>query len=52
MLPDMINITEAKEHDRHGLAQLVFPKNTIINEDRAYFDFQLIINRINAENVL
>ena len=51
MLPDMINITEAKLHDRHGLAQLVFPKSTIIIEDRAYFDFQLMMNRINAENI-
>ncbi len=26
MLPDMINITEAKLHDRYGLEQLIFPK--------------------------
>lgn len=51
MLPDMVNITEAKVHDRYGLSQLVFPKNTIIIEDRAYFDFELMKNRINAENV-
>ena len=50
MLPDMINITEAKTHDRYGLAQQIFPKNTIIVEDRAYFDFVLMQNRIQAEN--
>ncbi|MCO5267282.1 MAG: IS4 family transposase [Brumimicrobium sp.] len=51
MIPDMINITEAKMHDRYGLSQLIFPKNTIIVEDRGYFDFQLMLNRIQAENV-
>lgn len=51
MLPDMINITEAKKHDRCGFAQQVFPKNTIIVEDRAYFDFGLMTNRVHAENV-
>jgi len=51
MIPDMVNITEAKVHDRHGLAQLIFPKNTIIIEDRGYFDFQLMENRVKAENV-
>lgn len=30
MIPEMINITEAKIHDRYGVAQLVFPKDTII----------------------
>ena len=51
MIPDLLNITEAKVHDRHGLNQLVFPKNTIIIEDRGYFDFGLMLNRIQAENV-
>lgn len=50
MLPDMINITEAKTHDRYGFSQQIFPKNTIIVEDRAYFDFVLMQNRIQAEN--
>lgn len=49
-IPDLINITEAKIHDRYGLGQLIFPKNTVIVEDRAYFDFALMLNRINAEN--
>ena len=47
----LVNITPAKEHDRYGLKQLVFPKNTIIVEDRAYFDFELIAQRIVAENI-
>ncbi len=51
MLPEVVNITEAKVHDRYGLKQLVFPKDTIIVEDRAYFDFDLMCNRIAAGNV-
>lgn len=51
MIPDMVNISEAKLHDRYGLAQLIFPKNTIIVEDRAYFDFNLMLSRIKAENI-
>lgn len=50
MLPDMVNITEAKLHDRHGMGQLVFARDTIIVEDRAYFDFELMQSRIKAEN--
>ncbi len=49
-IPDLINITEAKTHDRYGLGQTIFAKNTIIVEDRAYFDFELMLNRIFAEN--
>lgn len=51
MLPDVVNISEAKLHDRYGLGQYIFPKNTIIVEDRAYFDFLLMLNRIAADNV-
>lgn len=51
MLPDVVNITEAKVHDRYGFEQLIFPKDTIIVEDRAYFDFDLMLNRIKANNV-
>ena len=50
-LPDYINITEAKLHDSKGLGSQVFPKGTIIVEDRAYFDFELFGKRINAKNV-
>lgn len=49
-IPDLINITEAKIHDRYGLHKLIFEKNTIIVEDRAYFDFKLMMLRIIAEN--
>ena len=51
MIPDIVNITPAKLHDRYGLEQLVFAKGTIVVEDRAYFDFQLMLQRIKAENV-
>ncbi|MEJ2629025.1 MAG: IS4 family transposase [bacterium] len=50
MIPDMVNISEAKLHDRYGLAQLIFSKGTIVVEDRAYFDFDLLLSRIKAEN--
>jgi hypothetical protein len=50
-IPDLINITEAKTHDSKGLGQNIFPKNTIIVEDRAYFDFALMLNRIFAQNI-
>jgi IS4 transposase len=42
---------EAKVHDRYGFKQLIFPKDTIFVEDRAYFDFSLMLNRIAADNV-
>ena len=51
MLPEVVNITEAKVHDRYGFKQLIFPKDTIIVEDRGYFDFDLMCNRIAAGNV-
>lgn len=47
----MINITPAKTHDSNGLEQNIYPKNTIIVEDRAYFDFNLMLNRIRAKNI-
>jgi len=50
MIPDLVNISEAKLHDRYGLSEMVFPKNTIIVEDRAYFDFLLMLARIKAGN--
>jgi len=51
MIPEVVNITEAKVHDRHGIGQMVFQKDTVIVEDRAYFDFSLMFNRIKAENI-
>ncbi len=50
MIPDMVNITEAKLHDSKGLTKQVFSKDTIIVEDRAYFDFKLMLQRVAAEN--
>ncbi len=50
-LPDYINITEAKLHDSKGLETQIFPKGTIIVEDRAYFDFDLVKKRVGAKNV-
>ena len=50
-LPDLINITDAKTHDRYGLENNVFEKGTIFVEDRGYFDFTLMLNRIKAENI-
>lgn len=50
-LPDMVNITEAKLHDRYGLKDHVYAKDTIVVEDRAYFDFELMLLRIIAENI-
>jgi len=50
MIKDMVNITEAILHNRYELAQLIFPEGTIIVEDRAYFDFKLMLSRIKAKN--
>lgn len=50
-LPDMVNISEAKLHDRHGLENNVFEKGTIIVEDRGYFDFSLMMKRIKSHNI-
>ena len=50
-IPDMVNITEAVVHDSKGFAQQVFRKDTIIVEDRGYFDFSLMLARIKAKNV-
>lgn len=42
---------EAKLHDSYGLANNVFEVGTILVEDRAYFDFELMLKRIKAENI-
>ena len=34
-----------------GLEQVIFPKETIIIEDKGYWDFKVIKDRILAENV-
>lgn len=50
-LPTMINISEASIHDRYGLENNVFEAGTIIVEDRAYFDFDLMFKRNKANNI-
>lgn len=50
MLPTLINISEAKVHDRNGFEQVVFPKGTIIIEDKGYWDFSVMKARIKAGN--
>lgn len=50
MLPELVNITEAKKHDRHGIPRAIFAPSTIIIEDKGYFDFSLMSNRIKADN--
>ncbi len=51
MLPELVNISEAKTHDSKGFEQTVFPKGTIIIEDKAYWDFGVIKARIKAKNI-
>lgn len=50
MLPELVNITEAKIHDSKGFGHVVFPKGTIILEDKGYWDFDVIQARIKASN--
>lgn len=50
MLPNLVNITEAKVHDSKGFGQTVFPKDTIIIEDKGYWDFGVIRQRVMAGN--
>lgn len=50
MLPNLVNISEAKVHDSKGFEQVVFPKGTIILEDKGYWDFSVVKARIKAEN--
>lgn len=50
MLPNLVCIGEASVHDSKGFEQTVFPKGTIILEDKGYWDFQIIKARIKAEN--
>ena len=51
MLPDLVNISEAAVHDKRGHPQTVFAPGTIIVEDKGYFDFSLMMQRINADNI-
>lgn len=51
MLPEIINITEAKLSDRRGVDGFRYPKDTIVVDDRGYFDFSLFKRRIEDENI-
>ena len=50
MLPNLVNISEAQVHDSKGFEQVVFPKGTIILEDKGYWDFSVIKARIKSDN--
>ena len=51
MLPEIINITEAKLSDRRGVDGFRYPKDTIVVDDRGYFDFSLFKQRIEDQNI-
>ena len=52
MIPDIINISEAKVSDRRGVDDFRYEKDTIIVDDRGYFDTKLFRIRIEDENHL
>lgn len=50
MIPDMICLSPAKVSDRRGADNFRYPKDTIIVDDRGYFDFHLFATRIDDGN--
>lgn len=50
MIPDMVNLTPAKVSDRRGADNFRYPKDTIVVDDRGYFDFGLFATRIEDQN--
>lgn len=52
MIPDIVNISEAKLSDRRGVDDFRNPKDTLIVDDRGYFDCKLFKTRIDDENHL
>ena len=50
MLPDIVNISEAKKSDRRGVDNFHYPKDTIVVDDRGYFDCKLFKIRIEDQN--
>ncbi len=50
MIPDLVFITEAKVSDRRGVDDFRYPKETIVVDDRGYFDFKLFRIRIDDQN--
>lgn len=51
LLPDIINITEGKVSDRRGVDKFRYSKDTIIVDDRGYFDFKLFKLRMDDGNI-
>ncbi|WP_338092180.1 IS4 family transposase [Solitalea lacus] len=50
MLPNLVNISQAQTHDSKGFEQTIFPKDTIILEDKGYWDYEVILASIKAQN--
>ena len=50
MVPDIVNITAAKVSDRRGVDHFRYPKDTIVVDDRGYFDCKLFKQRVDDEN--
>ena len=50
MIPDIVNISDAKLSDRRGVDDFRYEKDTIIVDDRGYFDTKLFRIRIEDEN--
>lgn len=50
MIPDIVNISEAKVSDRRGVDDFRYVKDTIIVDDRGYFDVKLFKIRNEDEN--
>ncbi|GHU63546.1 hypothetical protein FACS1894123_06520 [Bacteroidia bacterium] len=50
LVPEIVNISEAKVSDRRGVDNFRYPKDTIVVDDRGYFDCKLFRTRIDDEN--
>lgn len=50
MIPDIINISEARISDRRGVDNFRYEKDTIVVDDRGYFDTKLFKIRIDDHN--
>jgi hypothetical protein len=50
MIPEMIYISEAKVSDRRGVDNFRYTEDTIVVDDRGYFDFKLFKIRIDDKN--
>jgi hypothetical protein len=50
MVPDIVNISEAKKNDRRGVDNFHYPKNTIVADDHGYFDCKLFKIRMDDKN--